>query len=325
MLPIHARPSIYSKSTRPYLITCILLHCIIYLTATPVTLAHTTHNKLIQQYFNSQKTKRIINTSTRIHIASNLFLGKPYAYDGLGENGSSVLEQNPWFRTDQFDCMTYVSTVLALVKTNNPSNFIQTIKKIRYHKEPASFFNRNHFLSLDWNSANTKNHYIKDISSQITDQNNKPVYQIATANINKRNWLIKTYNKWKQTEKLSTLDHQNFQNEINQATTHINTTPYIPLTKLFTKNNSLNVYIKKQIPDGAIIEIVRPNWKIADKIGTNINMSHLGFAIYKQGQLFFRHAAENKFVLDIPLQDYLLPYYLNKHSSVKGIAILKVI
>jgi hypothetical protein len=58
-------------------------------------------------------------------------------------------------------------------------------------------------------------------------------------------------------------------------------------------------------------------------IGTNLNASHVGFAIKKQNKLYFREASMiKKKVSDTPLDEYL-SNYLNS-PSVKGINILQV-
>ncbi len=100
----------------------------------------------------------------------------------------------------------------------------------------------------------------------------------------------------------------------------IATITYLPLTILFDANDKPNQDLFKQIPQAAIIEIIRPNWNLTKEIGSHLNVSHLGFAIWKGGILYFREAStiEHK-VIDIPLTDYLATYL---HSpTIKGIHI----
>ena len=73
------------------------------------------------------------------------------------------------------------------------------------------------------------------------------------------------------------------------------------------------------VSDACVVEIVRPDWNLKDKIGTNLNVSHVGFAIRDEnGECQFRHASEiNKCVVDVSLISYLQQ---RLHSpTVKGI------
>ena len=47
------------------------------------------------------------------------FKGKPYVLGSLGEGKAAIFDKNPIYRTDTFDCETYVSTVLALVVSDD--------------------------------------------------------------------------------------------------------------------------------------------------------------------------------------------------------------
>ncbi len=80
------------------------------------------------------------------------------------------------------------------------------------------------------------------------------------------------------------------------------------------------MYLFKQIPNGAIIEIVRPNWDLTKQIGTHLNISHLGFAFWQQGNLIFRHASsEARQVTETPFIHYLKK--AKKSPTIKGINI----
>jgi len=81
--------------------------------------------------------------------------------------------------------------------------------------------------------------------------------------------------------------------------------------------------IQKQIPDGSIIEIVRPNWDLTKEIGTHLHISHLGFAFRTHQGLVFRNASSTLHkVADVPLDQYLQE--ASKNPTIKGIMVLKV-
>jgi len=68
------------------------------------------------------------------------------------------------------------------------------------------------------------------------------------------------------------------------------------------------------------MEIVRPNWNLQDKIGTNLHISHLGFIIWQDNQPYFRHASsESKKVVNVSLKSYLKD--MLKSPTIKGVNI----
>ncbi|WP_304985952.1 N-acetylmuramoyl-L-alanine amidase-like domain-containing protein [Coxiella-like endosymbiont] len=98
--------------------------------------------------------------------------------------------------------------------------------------------------------------------------------------------------------------------------------PYLSLKKLLDDTRRDKLF--KQIPNGSIIEIVHPNWNMRDKIGTNLNISDLEFALRSGKNLIFRHASlAKKCVVDEPLAQYLEGAYLFKPHTVKGIHVLR--
>ena len=100
----------------------------------------------------------------------------------------------------------------------------------------------------------------------------------------------------------------------------MSTIPYIPLSVLFDNAGQANMHLFKQIPNAGIIEIVRPNWDLTKQIGTHLNVSHLGFAIWINNVIFFREASsEHHQIIDVPLIDYLRA--AQKSPTIKGINI----
>jgi hypothetical protein len=215
-----------------------------------------------------------------------------------------------------------------LALANSVESFKQCLKYTRYKNGKRAYINRNHFTSIDWNKNNQQRGVLKDITLSIKDQNNQPVALFAEALINKPGWYahkglatirLQNENKIKQQELL---------NELKTKGSHMETSssklPYIPLTVLFTKDNKPNLYLFSQIPHGAIIEIVRPNWDLRKLIGTSLDISHLGFAIRIKDQLYFRQASSQKGkVVDVPLIDYLKE--AQNSPTIKGINVQVVI
>ena len=282
----------------------------------------------IRQLYHSLHMHQITNMAARLNTISKQWLQRPYTLTALGEGIPSDYDEAPRYRTDAFDCETYVDTVLALALATDLVSFKQCIDQIRYAEGHVSYVTRNHFTSLDWNPNNQHQGFIKDITETIVNSKNKPIALQAQALINKTAWYahaslqqirLPRASLNEQTQQLSKLQRAG-----RQFNTQIATIPYLPLTHLFDSKGQAVLSIFKQIPQGAIIEIIRPNWDLTASIGTHINVSHLGFAFWNKGVLFFRQASSlHHQVIDTPLIEYL--HDMQKIPTIKGINIQVVL
>lgn len=276
------------------------------------------------QFKNLQKKSPPSSLTDRIVFFSALFLDKPYIFHSLGEGPQGEFDQASLYRFDGFDCLTYVETVLALSFSSQPQSFKQCLNQIRYEKGRVQFLNRNHFTSLDWNPHNQQRGFIKDITASIHDSTHRTVVRYARAFIDKPAWYkhlpLSIIRLFPPSPKIQVIKHAKLKQEGSKIKGSIAEIPYIPLTILFNKQQQVNQFILQQIPQGAIIEIVRPNWNLKKEIGTHLNVSHLGFAIWKDNRLWFREASvTEKKVIDILLEDYLRDTL--KSPTIRGINI----
>ena len=247
------------------------------------------------------------NTSvaSRIDFLTKLFLEKPYISNPQGEGDNGEFDQSPLYRFDGFDCVTYVNNILALAFSNNPTEFQKNLLKINYYDAKPLYENRFHFMSLDWNIQNQKNNFLKDVTENFYDHNKKSIAVFAEGDIDKANWFL---HKSKTDARLAGIA-KNFKKQFVRL-------PYLPLTKVFDHFN--------QFPDISVIEIVRPNWPLREKIGTNLHVSHVGFGLRQQsGEILFRHASsEAKCVVEVFLKDYLSNFL--ESETIKGINVQSV-
>lgn len=258
----------------------------------------------------------------RINWISAQFTGVPYLLGALGEGPHARYDQFPQYRVDGFDCDTYVNTVIALALANSLPAFQQCIKQMRYNNGTVSYIQRAHFTGLDWNQHHQQEGLFKDITQILKDKNNHSVAQIANALIDKPNWYAQKTIKTIRLQNTSQMEQEKRLHELKtQGATlerSLEEVPYIPLTTLFPEKNQPDLHLFAQIPHGAIVEIVRPNWDLRAQIGTALNISHLGFAIWKNKILYFREASsEHGKVVDVPLIDYLKAAL--KSPTIKGI------
>lgn len=265
-----------------------------------------------------------------IEALSNFFLNVPYVLGALGEGPRARFDQSPLYRHDGVDCLTYVNTVLALYFSKGFEEFEQKILDVNYYDGMALYQNRFHFMSADWNPQNVKNGFIRDITAEILQDFDGSLPDLATALIDKPNWFLhRTMEDIKQIEKMDDGKAETLLEELHDFAEKFSaekiSVPYISLKKLFNENGEPNLALFDQIPHGSIIEIVRPNWDLRAKIGTNLNISHLGFAFRKNNQLVFRHASLNVgFVTELLLIDYLRENCL-KSPTIKGVNVYEII
>lgn len=240
----------------------------------------------------------------RLEYTSRLFLGRPYCVGALGEGEAGVYDQSPTYREDAFDCLTYVNTVLA--HAFNPQQVQQQLLELNYYDAHACYLKRFHFMSVDWNKMNQHSGFIEDITPQFMNEMGEPVYKTVSTLIDRPQWF-----------KQQGVAEQSLQ----QVTAELGVIAYIPKELLL---NTASPYLYKQLPDYAIIEIVRRDWGLRPKIGTELLVSHLGFVFRRDGMIYFRHASSiAKQVVEVILTDYIAS--LEQAPSIVGINVQKIL
>jgi hypothetical protein len=290
-----------------------------------------TYDREIDFLYHSIKASHSNDIKQRIIADSRYFLSRSYLFEPLGEGKDGQFDQGPLYRTDIFDCVTFVDTVIGLAESNNLDQFKHNIIKIRYQNAKISFFERNHnFIVVDWNPENQHNGYIKDLTYKIIAKSGQPIAEIASTIIDEPNWyrlrksddikLLKNSSRGKEQYLLKKIQANGSLVQKQKSVIL-----YLPLSKLFTTSGKPNMDIFNQIPSGSVIEIIRPNWSIKSWYGTNLNVSHLGIAIRdKNNQLIFRNASSiSGKVMDVSLITYLQEYLNSK--TVRGIHVEEIV
>ncbi|MCE3011209.1 MAG: DUF1460 domain-containing protein [Proteobacteria bacterium] len=230
----------------------------------------------------------------RVDLFSSDFLGEPYLKDPLGE--ASGKDTDPLYRFDGFDCTTFVETVMALAISHDHREFEQNMNRIRYNQGKILFTSRNHFTDADWVPNNIRNGLIKDITHQLMNGR----AQIASTMIQRSPWFAMNHGL------------------VLDLPTETAQLPFIPKEWLLANKERISL-----IPHGSIVNIVRPNWQLEDKIGTNMNVSHQGFVIHKEDGVYLRHASQTAMkVVDESLDNYLLK--MNSNPTIGGLNVLLI-
>lgn len=252
-------------------------------------------------------TDAIISTSAE-------FLGRPYKLDPLGEGQGAPSDSDPLYRTDVFDCLSYVETVLATAITKTSlvhgdipptdskgltAQITSTLNHIRYFDGQVSFTNRHHFQYPDWTNGN------KEILSFVTEDIANAT-GITTANstitLCRSDWFKRTHN------------HNVPDAECEEASL-----TYIPLSEMRKHISAL----EKNITTPLVFMTVINDPTLPEKVGTAYNISHTGFVISINGKLHLRHASSlAKRVVDSNFERYITS--LQHAKKYLGFALLKI-
>jgi hypothetical protein len=291
-----------------------MLALIYTLLITALASAHTPQEvaKLLDQF------KTETSPSKRLNSFSKIFLGRPYGKTGpLGEGPQGKYDQDPLYRFDTFDCTTYVETIMALALSKDTDEFFSTLNDVRYENGEVDFLKRNHFTDLQWIPFNVENGLLIEMTAEIA----KGSLKEARALINFPGWilslktdsLVVPYASDEEREKLLQDLHReayNFQPEIA-------TVPYIEISTILAHPKLL-----QDIPHGAIVNFVRPNWDLTEVAGTHQNISHQGFLFWQGKTLLLRHASTAGSVQELPFIDYLKKF--KNHATLKGVHFMRL-
>src|SRR6185437_14935756 len=86
-------------------------------------------------------------------------IGRPYLLGPLGEGTDA---DHPLYRTDVFDCTTFLETIMANAYCNRDRRRFcleSQMREIRYSRGRIAFAERNHIPELDWLPNNVAKGY----------------------------------------------------------------------------------------------------------------------------------------------------------------------
>ncbi len=234
----------------------------------------------IHQYFSKASTLKSLDK--RIEYWSEIIKkhgGGSEFYKQIGK--APTIADNAPFVPERFNCTTYVEVVAAFSISKKPEDFYKNLISIRYKNAEPTFYNRNHFPSLDWIPNNEKSGFIKDITKLLASKADID-YKTEEKEINKLAWL----NKQKAYRSIAS----NIQSDWEKTQdAEVNYVPAGDIEKLLP-----------YIPNGAVINLVR---KASPNYPTLI--SHQGFAIRIGKEVYFRHINRKGEFKTTPLLEYI--------------------
>lgn len=248
----------------------------------------------------------------RLQIILEFFLNCNYGHWANGLNMESLDDFNYDLAT--LDCVTYVEVVLALIKVVPSQSyaafvaaFESMLRNIHYANGTPNFISSNHFQCIDWIENNK--YLVEDITQKLS-----PKSKIAETVINKLGYFKQHKINKNRTQEFSEII-------IKKLSPQISRVPYIETEEVLA---NYKLYVQS-FPEYSIVNIVRPNWDLTERIGTHLNISHLGFAVKdnKTVNLSFYHATSERMKI---VQETLDVYMQRQQSipTIRGINVLAV-
>ncbi len=212
-----------------------------------------------------------------------LYLGKPYFANPLGEGPNSPYAKGPIFRDDGFDCTTYVETVLAKVKAkNSKQDFLNNIKQLRYIDGKVDFFSRAHLMEYHWIPNAIKYEFISPYNIAGTKKTN---FQLGL-----RQWFLEN--------KEVKFKDQTYIQLAKLQPTHIQTSiPYI-------QSKKIDIKLLNSLPNFMVVFFIKslPSQTWPGQNQEQECITHMGLLIDKN---LYHASRTNKSVSQINLIDYL--------------------
>lgn len=246
-----------------------------------------------------KKSADIEEKRDRLLFVSEALLDRPFEWGPCGESAFGAYDTKPLTRLDVFDCTTFVEVVLAMSLSNSSaefSDFLKTFREIKYcNANEVCYSNRNHFTSLHWVPNVIKKGFLRDITTEI----------FADAP-ERRKWI--DTQAWLN-EKIDALDPQDPRYDAkkrelkqigpNQVVSELGKLKYVPLKNLL--ENSVK---EKLLEERVVLFNLVKNERSTKE--TFVMVTHQGFIIEKEGELYLRHASsEAKVTGDVKFEDYI--------------------
>jgi hypothetical protein len=259
----------------------------------------------------------------RLEFLTAYWLGQPYVGGACGEGAAGRVDQYPLYRFDAFDCLTYVNTALALARARSVDEFKALLLAQNYYDAEPCYEKRFHFMSADWNVQNARQGVITDVTQKIATRLGVQAHKAQTV-ISRANWFAKRGLQDVRLnvdcladEKIQRL--QAMRQALTLPATETVSTTYLAWPDLFQQKKWC-ARVRSCWRSGMILQVVRPNWDMVSRIGTHLNISHLGFVIVNDTGIYFRHASSLKHQV---VQQDLLAYLhqCSDSATMAGVSI----
>ena len=249
-----------------------------------------------------------------IEETSAQFLGAAYAGGCLGEGQNGKYDQDPLCRFDQFDCQTFVETVIAMNRSKDQASFEREMNQVRYYNGVIDYHTRLHFSETQWVPENERRGYFKDVTEEFLPCNE----ELVTVDMK----------KWYQAKAITDLkvDHPT-EELLKEWQTTAEGMDADEINFTYLRVQDIDQALLDSIPNASIIIFVKKN---TSDVGTSpIMVTHMGFVIDTPSGKVLRHATplkDYKKVSDMNLAEYMAKFKAQAASEkfpAVGIKILQ--
>ena len=253
--------------------------------------------KIFNQYLSHIAPYKTKSTEMLLQQTALFFLGKPYVAHTLEVTDKEMLVVN----LREFDCMTFVETVIALARTTRTDNptfetFLDNLRNIRYRTGVIDGYSSRLHYTSDWVFENEKRGFLRNISSEISGS------RIERKEINfmssNRHLYRHLANDNAMLAKIIAIE-----NNINQRGGF----SYIPIEKIAS--------IAHYIPNMAMVAFTTSI--------RGLDVQHTGFTFWENDRLTFIHASTS--TNSVIIEPRTLAEYCEAIRAVTGVMIVEVV
>lgn len=274
-------------------------------------------------------TEAVAIPAARIAQVSEALLGRPYAIDPLGEGPAGSIDRDPLWRTDAFDCLTFIETVIALARSADADGARDSLRQIRYADGIIDFARRNHFPDADWIPNNLRVGGLRDVTAQLATRLGDPTLLAHTHGVvHRARWITALpHNPMQATNPLLHPPSIAVLAQLRDMAALSSDQPvdiaYLRVRELSPKRLR---EVVDALPDGVLLFIVRPNTSMVGPVGAVTQLSHVGFVLRDAHHVVqFRNASSGRAqrVIDAPLLQYLMRMQVTR--SFAGVLVFQVL
>ncbi|MBI2711255.1 MAG: DUF1460 domain-containing protein [Bdellovibrio sp.] len=203
----------------------------------------------------------------------------------LSLNSGHEIEDSEPIVPRVYDCTTFVETVVALAKSDQPEDFFRNLMAIRYKNSRSNYLSRNHFPEADWIPNNEKADLLTDITSRIAEGAGLTA-KVEIKTIDRASWLKSQISKHSSLRSLASVNETTWPSLVDA---HLS---YIAVKDVDA--------VIQEIPSGAVVNLVHKNDGVHPVL-----ITHQGLILKKRGQVLIRHASRDGKIRTSDFSSYL--------------------
>lgn len=218
-------------------------------------------------------------------------LGAGFALGPIGE-GAGTFDDDPPLTFERFDCMTFVETVVALSRATSVSEFAVGLITLRYGRGGMTFTTRHHFAGAGWIPSAMVHSILALVESGASIE--------TTLSVDVSAWYRRIAKSPMYAEKWQAAGAAEKASILRAAKDSLQLSGVV---RFFPRASLVGSEVLK---DGRIVVALNPNSPLNQVAGAGDHVSHMGFAVRRQGVWLLRAASQvvGK-VCDVPLHSVL--------------------